>query len=103
MSTQEPPYESDEDEKPVFETEGKPEKKHIDAILRKILCDNLGCRDVELKETSDLITDLGADDMDLTDISSDIEDAFDFSFTEDELDAHTYQDLKQIILNSYDD
>ncbi|WP_303789189.1 acyl carrier protein [Ruminococcus flavefaciens] len=63
------------------------EKKLIDEKLRKILKDNtlMALCDENVKESSDLVEDLGLDSLTLVSFISDVEDELDIEFELDEL------------------
>jgi acyl carrier protein len=58
------------------------DQNRIERGVREVLESNLGHERNEIKATSDIKTDLGADSLDQTEIIMDLEDKFDISINE---------------------
>ena len=70
-------------------------------LVKKIVVENLGLkkdRIYSIKTDTKIIEDLGADSLDMVEITIELEEAFDIEIKDDEiLDMNTFQDILTII------
>jgi len=66
--------------------------------IKKIISEQLGCREEDIKPELSLEDDLGADQLDLVEIEMAVEEAFEFGMTtEEEESMKTVQDIIKIV------
>ena len=69
--------------------------------LKEIVCDYFEIEDEEFTAEASFLTDFGFDELDMADLSMDVEDVFEIEVTEDDLEKiKTVGDLVKFIENN---
>ena len=77
-----------------------------DDILAKVIditCEQLSVEREKVQEGTSFVDDLGADSLDLAELSMELEDEFDIEIPEDEDSIKTVKDAVELILSNSDD
>ena len=68
-------------------------------IIQGLICDQLDLKKEEVQPTTRLQEELDADSLDIFQIINDIEDEFEISIDEEDMDLETVQDLVDYVEN----
>ena len=71
-------------------------------IIQGLICDQLDLKKEEVQPTTRLQEELDADSLDIFQIINDIEDEFEISIDEEDMDLETVQDLVDYVETFYE-
>ncbi len=73
--------------------------QQIEERVRAIICEQLGMQRAKLNDTDSIVTDLGADSLDVVELTMAIEDDFDMEIPDDEAESlHTVRDVLDYVV-----